>query len=101
MPYAAPEFVNEKEGVTEKSDGWSFGMLLYELFEGRPPVNYLKSMNAEVVKNLPKFTPLLYNRHGGGGALLINRKVRELVGLLLKYDAKQRLNLANVEKVLN
>lgn len=75
MPYAAPEFVADKP-VDESSDGWSFGMLMYELFEGKPPVHFVKMLNAEVVKNMPKFQPLLFHRHGGGGMNLISRKIR-------------------------
>jgi len=100
MPYAAPEFLNEKLKVDEKSDAWSFGMLLYELFEGRPPIHYLKLLNAEVLKNLPKFTPILYKKQGGSGALLIDQKIRELAGKLLNYDPKKRPNLSKVEKAL-
>jgi serine/threonine protein kinase len=88
MPYAAPEFVTDKLPISEKSDGWSIGMLLYELYEGRLSVHYLKNLNGDVLKNLSKFNPILYNRQGGGGVLLITRKLREIVGKLLSVNPK-------------
>lgn len=100
MPYAAPEFFNEKLPVSDKSDSWSFGMLLYELLEGRPSAFYLKQLNAEYLKNLPKFSPLLLNRQNGSGVLFIHQKLRELVAKLLSYDPKGRPSLAYVERVL-
>lgn len=92
--------MNDKLPVNQKSDGWSFGMLMYEIFEGRPPVHYLKLLNGDVVKNLPKFTPIFQNRPNQSGAMLIHRKVRELAGMLLTYDNAKRPNLLNVEKIL-
>lgn len=55
MPYSPVEFhsldnMNEKILPKPSSDVWSLGIILYELFNCRMPIKYIRFMHRDVIK---------------------------------------------------
>jgi hypothetical protein len=55
MPYSPVEFhsldsINEKILPKPSSDVWSLGIILYELFNCRMPIKYIRFMHRDVIK---------------------------------------------------
>lgn len=99
--YTAPERIIGGQKPTEKADQYSFGIMVYELLTGKPPLTYeLANGNREEFSRLvyeKKITPknILDVRSG------LNPKLAEIVMKCISYDPKDRyVSMQEVENEL-
>ncbi|KAL0212855.1 hypothetical protein RCL1_006481 [Eukaryota sp. TZLM3-RCL] len=85
--YMAPELVQEQP-YDHTIDLWSLGVILYELYHGKPPfyTNNLVSLVSQIVRDRPRFTKPISN------------EFKSFLKGLLQKDASKRLQWPYVAK---
>ncbi|KAF5784066.1 putative protein kinase RLK-Pelle-RLCK-VIIa-2 family [Helianthus annuus] len=107
MTYAAPEYI-ETGHLSTKCDVWSYGVFLFELITGRPPLDKNRPRNEkkllEWVKPYPDIKRLrliIDSRLEGNHSIKSALKLSYIASRCLSKDPKLRPNMSEVLEMVN
>ncbi|KAI3743435.1 hypothetical protein L1987_61144 [Smallanthus sonchifolius] len=107
MTYAAPEYI-ETGHLSTKCDVWSYGVFLYELITGRPPLDRSRPRNEkkllEWVKpylDVKRLKLIIDSRLEGKYSIKSAQKLSFIASRCLRKDPKSRPNMSEVLEMVN
>jgi serine/threonine protein kinase len=91
--YFAPELVTQ-QGYDFGADLWSFGILLYELYELSSPFGTSETDETTIFRSISSFRPskLVFTDR-------TNEPIRALISSILNFDAEDRYGYKDVSQV--
>ncbi|KAJ0735963.1 putative protein kinase RLK-Pelle-RLCK-VIIa-2 family [Helianthus annuus] len=107
MTYAAPEYI-ETGHLSTKCDVWSYGVFLFELITGRPPLDKNRPRNEkkllEWVKpylDVKRLRLIIDSRLEGNYSIKSAQKLSYIASRCLSKDPKLRPNMSEVLEMVN
>ena len=102
--YMAPEVVKREE-YTSKIDVWSYGVLIYEIFTGKPAYYHKDKKRRHELKKY-KWDNRVYGKYVSPNYLFLSNQpdfelIEELLNITLEYNKTKRKNMKEVLKLLN